>query len=114
MNFKRTTTSPSDLNKRITLQAPTKVPDGMGNFDETWTDMGDPIWAGIWPTSANQSIQSLQPVGTITHRIRIRYRSVLRSSWRIKFGNRYFAIVAPPINPNEKNEFLDLLCKEAA
>jgi len=39
--------------------------------------------------------------------------SVFKSSWRLKFNNRYFAIVSV-VNPGEKNEYLDLYCKEAA
>jgi len=101
-----------DLNKRVTIQYETKVSDLMGGFTTVWND-GDTIFAAIWPVSATETIQSLQPNMVISHRIRIRYRSVLRASWRIKFGNRYFAIVSI-INPNEKNEWLDLLCKEAA
>lgn len=99
------------LNKRIILQSMTKVGDGMGGFTESDVDM-DTVWAAIWPTSGNDQIQSMQPVGTITHKIRIRYRRDIRTSWKIKFGNRYFAIVSPPINPNERNEWLDLLCRE--
>ena len=102
-----------DLNKRVTIQYETLVPDGMGSFDSTWND-GDTIFAAIWPTSANQTIGSLQPLGTISHRIRIRYRSNFRSTWRLKFGTRIFDIVGPAINPSEKNEWLDLLCREVA
>jgi len=100
-----------DLNKRITIQYPTRVSDGMGNFTETWND-SDTIFAAIWPVSAKEQIQSMQNVMEITHRIRIRYRSVLRPDWRLKFGTRYFAILSV-INQNERNEWLDLLCKEA-
>ena len=101
-----------NLNKRITLQQSTRASDGMGGFTLAWADVAT-IWGAIWPVSATEQIQSMQTVGNITHRIRIRYRSVLKSSWRIKYGNRYFAIVAPPINPEERNEWLDILCKEA-
>jgi len=102
-----------NLNKRITLQQSTRASDGMGGFTLTWADVAT-IWAAIWPVSANEQVKSGQTIGNITHRIRIRYRSVLKSSLRIKYGNRYFAIVAPPINPEERNEWLDILCKEAA
>lgn len=101
------------LNKRITLQYPTKASDGMGGFDNTWND-GDTIWAALWPISANERLRSDQMSGEITHRIRIRYRRDIRTSWRIKFGERYFDIDGPPINPNERNEYLDIMCKEAA
>lgn len=103
-----------ELNKRIQIQAETKIPDGMGNFNTVWINVGDPIWAAIWPTNAKETVQSMQPMGTITHRIRVRHKSVLKASWRIKFGHRYFAIVAPPINLNERNEWLDLMCQEVA
>ena len=100
-----------DLNKRITIQYTTKVADGMGGYTETWND-GDTIFAAIWPTSANELIQSMQNDIVITHRIRIRYRSAFSPAWRVKFGNRYFAIVSV-LNPNERNEWLDLMCKES-
>lgn len=101
-----------DLNKRITLQYQTKVPDSMGGFTATWTDAGT-IWASIWPVSANEQIQANATNMIVSHRIRIRYRSVLKGSWRIKFGNRYFAVVSI-VNPSEKNQMLEVLCKEAS
>jgi SPP1 family predicted phage head-tail adaptor len=101
-----------DLNKRVTLQYETKVSDAMGGFNSTWIDAAT-VWAAIWPISANEQVRSIQEVMTITGRIRIRYRSVLRPSWRIKYGNRFFNIVSS-INVNEANEWLDLLVKEAA
>ena len=101
-----------DLQKRITLQYQTKVADGMGGFTVSWADTAT-VFAAIWPTSANERIQAMQEVMTVTHRIRIRYRTGIRASWRVKFGNRYFSI-SSIINPSEKNEMLDLLCKEVA
>lgn len=101
------------LNKRIQIQYPTRVSDGMGSYTNTWTDAGDPVWAGIWPVSSKELVALNSTSFEITHRIRIRYRSVFKTSWRIRFGTRYFAIVGK-LNPEEKNEFLDLLCKEAA
>ena len=102
-----------DLNKLIDIIATTKVSDGMGGFTETDSTIASDVFAAVWPISATETIQSLQPGMVISHRIRIRYRSVLKASWRIKFGHRYFAIVSI-LNPNEKNEYLDLMVKEAA
>ena len=99
------------LNKRIMLQYTTKVSDDMGGFTSTWTNAAT-VWAAIWPISAREQVQSMKETMTISHRIRIRYRSVLKPDWRVKFGNRYFNIVSI-INQNEKNEMLDLMCKEA-
>jgi len=101
-----------DLNKRVILQYSTKVSNSMGGFTTSWVDAAT-IWAAIWPVSAAETVQSMQPTMTISHRIRIRYRSVLRASFRIKFGLRYFNIVSI-INPNERGEYLDIMAKEAA
>jgi SPP1 family predicted phage head-tail adaptor len=99
------------FNKRITLQCPTKISDGMGGFATPYIDHAI-VWAAVWPISAKKKIEAMQPGLNVTHHIRIRYRSVLKSDWRVKFGNRYFSIDSI-INPNSKNEILDLLCEEA-
>lgn len=105
-------TSPDELNKRIILQYQTKISDGMGGWTVSYVDHAT-IWAAIWPVSAVEQVKSMATVMTVSHRIRIRYRSVLKAAWRIKFGNRYFAIISI-INPNESGEWLDIMVKEAA
>jgi len=101
-----------DLNRRVEIQAQTKVSDGMGSFTTTWTTL-DTVWAAIWDATSNERNQASATTLIISHRVRIRYRNVFKSSWRLKFNNRYFAIVSV-VNPGEKNEYLDLYCKEAA
>jgi SPP1 family predicted phage head-tail adaptor len=101
-----------DLNKRVVIQAQTKTPDGLGGFVVVYSDLAT-VWAAIWPVSATERVSANTITLINTHRIRIRYRMGFKSSWRIKFGNRYFSIVSI-INPNEANEYLDLMCKEAA
>ena len=110
MSFKQT--SPDELDKRIEIQATTKVSDGMGGFANTFITLAT-VWAAIWPTSANEITAANATSMVVSHRIRIRYRSVLKSSYRIKFGNRYFSIVGITC-PNEGREWLDVMCKEAA
>lgn len=100
-----------ELKKRIEIQTPTKVSDGMGGFVLSFSTMAT-IWGSLWPISASEQIQSMQPGMIVTHRIRIRYRSVLRPDWRLKYGNRYFNIVSI-LNPNTANKMLEILCKEA-
>lgn len=105
-------TSPDELNKRITWQYKAKVSDGMGGTVDTFVDACT-TWAAIWPTSANEIIAANAISMVVSHRIRIRYRSIFKSSWRGKFGTRFFSIVGIT-NPNESCEWLDVLCKEAA
>lgn len=101
-----------DLKKRVTLQAPTKVSDSMGGFVNSYSDMAT-VYAAIWPVSAADQIQAQATVLVVSHRIRIRYRSVLKTSWRVSWGGRYFTIVSI-IDPNMEHKYLDLMCKEAA
>ena len=96
---------------KITIQTQATMPDGMGGNISTWEDEAT-VSAGIWPVSASEQVQAMQNVMTISHRIRIRYRSILKASSRIKYGERYFNIVSV-VNPNEENRLLDLICKEA-
>jgi SPP1 family predicted phage head-tail adaptor len=101
-----------DMRHRITLQHPTRAPDGMGGFTNTWTDAAT-VWAAIWPVSALETIQAAQTGMTITHRIRTRYRANLKASWRISWAGRTFSIVSI-IDPNTGHRWLDIMCKEAA
>lgn len=102
-----------ELNKRVDIQAQTKVSDGMGGWTVSYTTIASSVAAAIWPVSANDQIQANATAMVITTKIRIRYRSVIKSAWRIKYGNRYYSIISI-IDQNEKHEFLDLLCREAA
>jgi len=102
-----------DLDKFIDLQAETRVGDGQGGFTTNFTTVATNVNAAIWPVSAKDMINDMQNVGSITHRVRIRYRRVLRSAWRISWAGRYFAIVAPPIDPEMNHQWLDILCREA-
>ena len=99
------------LNKRITIQIPTKAPDGMGSFTITWTDHAT-VFCAIWPLMGKELVQAMQTDMVISHRIRIRYRSVFRPDWKLRFGQRYFNIVSVT-NPGERNEWLDIMTREA-
>ena len=101
------------LNKRITLMYKTSVDDGMGGVTVTDVSVTPDVWAAIWPASAKEIIQANSTAMLITHRVRIRYRSDITGAWKVKYGDRYFAIVAK-VDPEERHEWLDLLCKEAA
>jgi SPP1 family predicted phage head-tail adaptor len=101
-----------DLDKRIVIQYPTRTPDGMGGFTVAWVDAAT-VWAAFWPVGATETIQASQATMTITHRIRMRYRAVLKSGWRISYAGRYFNVVSI-IDPNMAHQWLDVMCKEAA
>lgn len=99
------------LNKRITLQSPTKTADGMGGYSVVWKDEAT-VWAAIWPTSAKEAVTDRQSGLGTTYRVRTRYKAGVKSNWRITYEDRYFNIQSI-INPNESNRALDLICEEA-
>jgi SPP1 family predicted phage head-tail adaptor len=52
---------------------------------------------------------------SVSHRIRIRYRSDITSAWRIYYADagKYYNIVGI-IDPNMRHWVLDLMCLETA
>ena len=98
------------LRHMVTVQEKTRVSDGMGAATETWSTFAD-VWAGIWPITAGEQIDNQQIEHQLTHRVQIRYLADLKSSMRVLFGSRILEIVSI-INPDERNQRLDLLCTE--
>ena len=98
------------LDKRITIQKTVKASDNVGGFTTTWADIVT-VWAAIWPVSAREQVRDKQTVGEISHRVRIRFRRAVRSTYRIQYKRRYFSILGI-VNPDEDNTWLDILCKE--
>ena len=84
----------------------------MSGANVTWGTVAT-VWAAIWPLTGKETLQSMQNSMEISHRIRIRYRSGILSSYRILFGTRYFNIVSI-INMNEDGRWIEMMCKEAA
>lgn len=105
-------TSPDELNTRIELQAPTRISDGMGGTISTFITVAT-VWAKKTTHRSDEAVQAMATTGTAVHNFRIRYRTDVRSSWKIKEGNRLMAIIGPPIEVGNR-EFLDITAKEAA
>jgi len=100
-----------DLNKRITIEAPTRISDGMGGYTESFTAIAT-VWAKKTTHRSDEAVQAMATTGTAIHNFRIRYRTDVKSSWRIKEGNAYMAIIGPPIEV-ERRKWLDITAKEA-
>jgi len=85
------------------------------SYHEPWWEhyklMGDYIGRVSMAMSAGEQIKNMSASMTISHRIRIRYNSNIRASWRIRYKESYFGIVSI-VNPNMNNRMLDLLTKE--
>lgn len=100
-----------DLKKVISIEQHSSTSDGMGGVTEAWTTFASSVWAAIWPVSAKERIQADQEQMTISHRIRIRYRTGVTPAMRIKYGTKYFNITSV-INVGSENRVIDILATE--
>lgn len=81
------------------------------NLNENWEDAFT-ARVGIFPISGREALTEDVRQGEISHRIVLRYIKGVDSKMRIKFGSRFFEIISPPVNTQEKNHELLLFCKE--
>ena len=101
------------LRHTVIVQSPTGSRDAVGERVTTWNNV-DTVRAAIEPVAASERFIDPQMVGSITHKVRIRYGSeiaAIDSSWRILFGARVFTINGVR-DFFEKHHDLELLCTE--
>jgi len=100
------------LRHRVELKSATTEQDGYGESVETWSgDAYTTVWASIEPLSGRELEHAQQITAETNHRIRIRYNSSVAAEHRAYWGSRIFEITAI-INPEERNIYQDLYCKE--
>lgn len=98
------------LRHQISLQSPTNAQNDFGEQTQTFTTFAT-VWGQIEPLAGRELLAAQQISETIDSRITIRYNSILTSKHRALFGARTFEVVSP-INPEERNELLQIYCKE--
>lgn len=107
-------TSPSAWNTRIELQVPTKAPDGMGGWPTVYVTKAT-VPAKKTTHRSDEAVQAMATTGTAIHNFRIRWRSDVRSSWKVKEGFKLMNIIGPPVMVREGLlRYLDITVKEAA
>jgi len=99
------------LNKHIEIQQSACSQDTTGASVKNWIPF-HLTWASIWPLSASEHLSMGKLQGEISHKVRIRYLTGVTSAMRVVFNGRILDIVSPPINKDERNEQLEILCKE--
>ena len=96
-----------DLNRTLIFQVPSGSP-------VVWTTIFT-CKGAVWPLTSTERLQALSLGGTITGKVRIRYRPVkIKATWRILDGATILAVAAPPINLGGSNTFLEIQVKEVA
>ena len=104
--------SPSEFNTRITLEYPVQVPDGGGGITKTWS-IAATVWAIVNDFQSDEMVLAMATTGALIKKIRIRYRTDVKSNWRVGIDGKYSNIIGPPTNPDKRRRWLDLRVKEA-
>ena len=97
---------------RITIQKKVLTADSYGGQSNTWTDVGD-YWAMIKPVSGYERFRSERLESVVTHKITIRYQSVLKDTqtvgaYRIQYDGRVFSVrYVQNLDRDMKNEGRD-------
>ncbi|HBZ43106.1 MAG TPA: phage tail protein [Maritimibacter sp.] len=86
------------LNKRLTLEAPVRNPDGAGGFETTWVVLGQ-LWANVKPGSGRE--RAVETMTASVTRLTITVRAAPVGSTmrpqpgqRMRAGTRVFKILA--------------------
>ncbi len=82
-------TAISKLRHRLMLEAPEDEPDGAGGVVRIWSPLGQ-VWAAIEPLGARDAVIADKRIGTLTHRVVLRYRDDLTLNHRFRLGPRIF------------------------
>ena len=99
------------LRHQIIIQSVVESKDTFGGVDKVWSEFAT-VRAEIKPLAGREYFANEQNNSTISHKVVIRYLSGVTSKMRILFGARVFEIVSPPINFEEKNIEMQIMCRE--
>lgn len=109
--------NPGDLNTEGTLQKPRgRQADGGGGYTTTgWMPVDEEAVQDLHvePLLGSERLRAMQTQANATHRVTIRYRDEVRASYRwLLEDGRVLHIVSPPMDPDNKHELLQMLCRE--
>jgi len=100
-----------DLCHRITFQKNTPTANSMNEFVDTWADYVT-VWASLVPLTGNKYFMAKQANSEVKGIVRIRHRSDITATMRIKYGSRYL-LIDSITNVEERNKELDIYYREA-
>lgn len=105
--------NPGEFRHIVSIQKKGKVKNSYGERIEDWIDYFK-VRVAIYPVSGKELFAAEKVNNETTHKINMRYipNKSITPDMRIKFGERIFDIISPPINFQEKNIELQIMCKE--
>ncbi len=103
--------NPGKLRHRITFLHLVERENEVGDtylVEEPWKT----VWASVEPLRGREYYEARKIQSEATHKITIRYLVGIKPDMKIDFKGRMLEIEGPPSNPEERDRFLELLCKE--
>jgi SPP1 family predicted phage head-tail adaptor len=98
------------LDKRVIVQAVSRITDDAGGSTVTWTNVAT-TWASIEPANGHEPYVAQALRGNVTHKVCMRYRPGMTPANRLLHGTRVFNVQAV-LDEKEEKRFLLLLCEE--
>lgn len=99
------------LRHLVEIQSATETQTTSGEVSRAWAT-SKKVWASVQPLSGREFIQGQQVNADITHKCVMRYTSGVTPKMRLIHNARTLEI-EHVINHDERDERLELLCKEA-
>jgi len=103
---------PGQMTARLELEDAVSVSDGQGGATVTWQSVAA-VWAMIEPVSFVVTEAASAEVGTVSHRIWIRFRSDVAAGQRLIKGAR-ISLLKLVRDPDETGRYLVCQCEEQA
>jgi SPP1 family predicted phage head-tail adaptor len=98
------------LRQKVTLEKATSTTDNAGGCTETWASVVS-FYADIRPSGGDEAYRQGKVQDKITHKVYCRWRSDIKTAYRLKYESRYFNIKSIK-NIDERDRFLELTCSE--
>ena len=104
--------SMSELRHRISILRPVTDTDDEGNILSSSVQEVGKVWALVLPFAAKISDGYAEKVQEVDYRIVIRYRTDVRATDRIRWGDKTLTPIAPSYPLGGKKRWLVLECRE--
>ena len=98
------------LNKSVQIQVLAETRGSSGEITRAWTTVATRQMS-VAPILGREYMNAQQVQSDVTHRVRMRYYDGLTSEHRLLFDGRVLHILSI-LNPFERNEQLEVMCKE--
>ena len=104
--------SMSELRHRISILCPVMDTDDEGNILSSSVQEVGKVWALVLPFAAKISDGYAEKVQEVDYRIVIRYRTDVRVTDRICWGDKTLTPIAPPYPLGGKKRWIVIECRE--